>query len=279
MRVPQDRYIRLGQINTRYWAEGDHGSTVLLLHGAGSYIERWLPSFATLAAQHRVYAMDMVGHGRTDKPLSASYSWEEGAQFVKDFMTAFKVECASLVGHSMGGGIALTLALKFPAMVEKLVLVCSAGLGKEVPFVFRLAAVPVLGEMLTRPSRKGSARYLKSLVYDRAVLTDELFEIHYQMAAMPGAQQALLRMLRSSISPFGPHEDCYGPIRRGLTSINNPTLVVGGRQDKWIPVAHAQVAAEELPNARLLIFDNCGHLPMVEQTQTFNALLLEFLGS
>lgn len=279
MRAPEDRYIRVGQFNTRYWAEGDHGSTVLLLHGIGAYIERWLPSLATLATQHRVYAMDLLGHGRTDKPSSATYSWEAAAQFVKDFMAALKIERASLVGHSMGGGIALTMALKFPAMVEKLVLVCSAGLGKDMPLAFRFVVVPVLGEIITRLGRNGSARDLKTLVNGEAVLTGELFELHYQMSAQPGAQQALLKILRWGFTPFGPYERYYGPILRGLPSIHNPTLIVWGRQDPYFPLAHAQVAAKELPNARLHIFDHCGHLPMLEHAQAFDALLLEFLGS
>jgi 4,5:9,10-diseco-3-hydroxy-5,9,17-trioxoandrosta-1(10),2-diene-4-oate hydrolase len=277
--APQDRHVQVGPFNTRYWAEGDHGSTVLLLHGVGAYMERWLPSFATLATQHRVYAMDMLGHGRTEKPSSATYSWEAGAQFVKSFMSAVKIETASLVGHSMGGAIALNMALKFPAMVAKLVLACSAGLGRETPLAFRLLTVPMLGEMLTRPSRKGSAQMLKSLVQDQTVLTDELFELQYEMVAQPGAQQAFLKCVRWGFNPFGPYEHYYSPILGGLASINHPTLIVWGREDPYFPVAQAQVAAKGLPNARLHIFDHCGHLPMLEKTQQFNALLLDFLAN
>ena len=279
MQAPQDRYTKVGQFNTRYWAEGDHGSTVLLLHGVGGSIESWLPSFAALATQHRVYAMDFLGHGRADKPLSVSCTWDAAAQFVKEFMETLKIERASLVGHSMGGAVSLHFAHEFPPAVERLVLVCSAGLGKEVTLALRLASVPLLGERLMRPSREGIARELKSEVYDQAVLTDEFIELRYQMAALPGAQQALLRKLRWGFNLFGPYERYYGPILRGLPSIHNPTLIVWGRLDKWIPVAHAQVAAQRLPNARVHIFDNCGHAPMLEKTQQFNALLLDFLGS
>jgi pimeloyl-ACP methyl ester carboxylesterase len=279
MQPPQDRYVQLGQINARYWAEGDHGSTVLLLHGVGSFIERWLPSFATLTTQHRVYAVDLPGHGRTEKVLSAEYGWENGAQFVKDFMTTLKIESASLVGHSMGGGIALHFALKFPAAIEKLVLVSSAGLGKEIPLSFRLASLPVIGEMLTRPSREGSARDLRMLVYDQAVLTDELIELQYQMAALPGAQQALLKMLRWGFNPFGTYKRYYDPVLRGLASIKNPTMIIWGRQDRYTTVEHAQVAAKGLSDSRMEILDKCGHLPMLEKAQQFNALLLDFLDS
>ncbi|MCL7455503.1 MAG: alpha/beta fold hydrolase, partial [Anaerolineae bacterium] len=106
---------------------------------------------------------------------------------------------------------------------------------------------------------------------------DELIELRYQMALLPGAQQALLKMLRWGFNLFGPYERYYRPILRFLPSINKPTLIVWGRQDQWIPVAHAQVAAQGLPNARVHIFDNCGHAPMLEKTQQFNALLLDFL--
>ena len=274
---PQDRYIRVGPINTRYWAEGDRGSTVVLLHGVGGYVERWLPTFATLAARHRVYALDLLGCGRTDKPASVTYSWDTAVHFVSDFMTALGIERASLAGHSAGGGAALNMALRFPSRVDKLALVSSAGLGKEMPLPFRLLTLPVLGEALTRLSRKGSARDLEALVQGESALTDELYELQYQMAAQPGAQQALLKTLRWAFSPFGARERYYGPILRGLPSICHPTLIIWGQQDPYFPVAHAREAARRLPDARLHIFDPCGHLPMLEHAQAFNALLLEFL--
>lgn len=277
MQLPQDRYVRSGQINTRYWAEGDRGSTVVLLHGVGGYVERWLPTFATLAARHRVYAADMLGCGRTDKPSSVTYSWDTAVRFVSDFMAALGIERASLVGHSAGGGAALNMALRFPSQVEKLVLVSSGGLGKEMPLPFRFLTLPVLGEALTRLSRKGSDRELEALVQGESALTDELYELQYQMSAQPGAQQALLKTLRWAFSPFGPYERYYGPILRGLPSIRHPTLIIWGQQDPYFPVAHAREAARRLPDARLHIFDPCGHLPMLEHAQAFNALLLEFL--
>ncbi len=277
MQTPRDRYIQVEGFNTRYWVEGERGSTVLLLHGIGAYMERWLLNIQALATQHRVVALDLLGHGCTDKPLSISYSWETGVQFVKDFMAEMKLESASFVGNSMGGGIALTMALKFPEMVEKLVLVGSAGLGKKVPLVLRLATLPGLGEYFTRPSREGSARELRSYVYDPAVLTAEQYEIQYQMAAKPNAQQTFLKMLRWAFHPFGAYERYYGPICRGLASIHIPTLLVWGRQDAYFPVAIAEEVVEKLPDARLHVFDRCGHFPMIEHAEAFNSLLLEFL--
>ena len=278
MQLPQDRTIRAGQINTRYWAEGDRGSTVLLLHGVGGYVERWLPIWAALAARHRVYAPDMLGCGRTDKPSSVTYSWDTAVRFVSDLMAALGIEQASLVGHSAGGGAALLMALRFPSRVEKLVLVSSGGLGKEMPLQFRFLTLPVLGEVVTRLSPQGSDRELAALAQGEPALAGELLARHHQMAAQPGAQRALLKTLRWAFGPFGPYERYYGPILRGLPSIQQPTLIIWGQQDPYFPVAHARAAAGRLPDARLHIFDPCGHLPMIEHAQAFNALLLEFLG-
>jgi pimeloyl-ACP methyl ester carboxylesterase len=279
MKTPQDRYIKVGKINTRYWAEGSEGSPVILIHGLGGYIESWLPNFDTLATQYQVYAVDLLGHGRTEKPLDVSYTIANLTQFVSDFMAALGIEQAHVVGHSLGGAIGTRLALAFPTAVDKLVLVDSAGLGKEATIVLRIASVPFLGEMLTRPSRSGSASSGKMLVYDPEIMTDELVELNYQMAALPGAQKSFLKTLRAVGNLLGQKKSTYGPNVRGLPSITHPVLVIWGRQDKTVPVMHAEVAAKGLPNVRVKILDNCGHLPMLEHSQVFNELLLEFLSN
>ncbi len=276
--MPRNRFIQVAQINTRYWAEGNGRAAVVLVHGLGGFVETWLPSFPILTSQCRVYALDLPGHGQTDKPLSASYHVSALAHFVKDFMTTLQIERASLVGYSLGGAIVLQCALQFPHMVEKLVLVDSAGLGKEVTFLLGPAGLPVLGEILVRwASRAMLARGLRLFVRDPAVSTEESIQISYQMATRPGVPQALLKTLRALGNLGGQHEKIYGPIVRGLAQIEHPTLVIWGRQDRAVPVAHAQIAAKGLRKARLHILDNCGHFPMVEQPQAFNQVLSEFL--
>jgi 4,5:9,10-diseco-3-hydroxy-5,9,17-trioxoandrosta-1(10),2-diene-4-oate hydrolase len=275
MQPPEERYIKIGEINTRYWMAGDTGPQVLLIHGVGRFLEEWMLSFDALAAHNRVYALDLPGHGRTDKPLSASYRLVDLARFVNDFMGALDISQAHIVGHSMGGGIALQLTLQFPEAVDKLVLVCSAGLGKEATLVLRITAVPLLGEILTRPSLNGTRRLLKEFVKDPAFLTDDFVDLSYRMAALPGAQQAVLKTLRSAGNLFGQYDDTYRPIVDNLESIQCPVLLVWGRQDRVLPVAHGQAAVSGLPN----VLEDCGHLPMLEQTQKFNESILDFLSS
>ena len=279
MQAPKDQYIKIGEINTRYWAVGESGPTVVLIHGVGRFAEEWLPSIDSLAAHHRVYALDLPGHGLTDKPRSASYGLADMAGFVKAFMKALEIQEAHVIGHSLGGGISLQLVLRFPEAVEKLVLVCPAGLGKEATLVLRITAVPLLGEILTRPSLNGTKRLLKEFVNDPALLTDEFVEFNYRMAAQPGAQQAVLKTLRSAGNLFGQYEDTYRPIVNNLGTIEQPVLIIWGRQDRVLPLAHGQAAVSRFPKANLEVIDNCGHLPMFEEAKKFNELILGFLAN
>jgi pimeloyl-ACP methyl ester carboxylesterase len=276
--APRDQFCDVGQIRTRYWTDGDRGSPVVLVPGVPGYIEDWLPSIGALAARHRVYALDLVGQGLTDKPPDASYEITDLARFVRDFMTAQEIDRAHVVAHSFGGAIAIRLTLLFPEVVDRLVLVASAGLGREINPLFRLSGVPLIGNLLTRPSRSGSATFAKMLVHDPVVVTEESIERDYQMTAQPGAHQAFLRAVRTNVSLLsGQSERVYGPHLSGLASITSRVLIVWGAQDRIVPVAHAGVAAECLPSARLRVFEDCGHVPMLEQTQAFNASLLEFI--
>ncbi len=275
--MQEDRYITIGAIRTRYWAAGNQGAAIILLHGMSGYIEQWLPCFDLLASRHRVYAIDLPGHGRTDKSQTFSYSIADFAQFVRDFMAALKIERAYVVGHSLGGAIATRLALLYPDIVQKLVLISSAGLGQECALLLRIASLPLLGEKLTRPNRAGAAESAKFFVHDPSIMTAALLDRDYEMITQPGAHQAFLKTLRANGNLFGQSKSMYGPNVAGLSSIAQPVLVVWGMQDQIVPVAHAETAAKRLPNNRVQIFENCGHDPVLEHTQAFNQVLFEFI--
>lgn len=273
---PQDRFLRVGNIQARYWAEGEQGSPVVLIHGLGGYIESWWPNNMTLAREHRVYAVDLPGFGRSDKPAAWPYSLAGFVQFVHDFLQALGIDRASVAGHSLGGAIALQFTLTYPQMVDRLALVAPAGLGREAALMLRMASAPLIGEFLTRPSLSGSRMMMEELVYDRALITDADVQFDYEISAQPGGQQAFLKTLRFLGTVAGQKRSFYGPILEKLPTIKQPTLGFWGRDDKIVPVKHSE-AIRRIPNAWLQIFERCGHIPQFEHPQAFDRAMLEFL--
>ena len=270
-----DRYVDIGNITMRYRVVGS-GDPVILLHGIGGFLEYWDANIEALAQGQQVYALDMLGFGRSTKP-PAAYTLAFLAQNVQAFAHALQLDRVSLVGLSLGGGVALQFARMFPSRVRKLVLVASAGLGRRIGASLRLATLPVLGELFTRPSPAGTARAYRSIVADPRCIGDAWLNTAYQMALESGAQRTFLSALRASANVLGVRPHAYKPIVHDLPRITAPTLVVWGKQDPLVPAAYAHVAAQGLPHARLHLFHRCGHLPQLEYVDAFNQLVRTFL--
>jgi 4,5:9,10-diseco-3-hydroxy-5,9,17-trioxoandrosta-1(10),2-diene-4-oate hydrolase len=276
--MPQDQYIKVGDINTRFWALGDAGKTVVLLHGLGDCLETWIHNIDAIAEHYRVYAIDLVGYGRSDKP-SVAYSGEYFAQFVNGFLETQGIHLCALVGNSMGGGVGLRFAIQFPDKVEKLVLEASVGFGEEISIYLRLATLPFVGELLFRVSRKTVTQILNRCAYDPTRISDDWVERVYQMLAIPGAKKAILSTLRTSCNFWGIRREALRPISDNLSPLTVPTLILWGREDRVLPLAHARVAERKIPNAQLHIFESCGHVPHLERPKEFNRVVLEFLSN
>ncbi len=229
-----------------------------------------------LSEHHHVVALDLMGAGRTDKP-AVSYSAANLARFLNNFLETQGVQRASLIGSSLGGAVSLQFAIRYREKLDKLVLVSSAGLGREVALALRLSTLPLVGEMLSRPSRKGTARLLKLYVRDPAIITAEILDMSFALISLPGAHKAWLSTLRDNATLRGQRVDLLRFVLDNFRSITAPTLVVWGREDAIFPLAHAYVAERGIPNARLAVFDSCGHLPMLECAAAFNAVVSEFL--
>ncbi len=276
MQAPPDQYLKLGNINTRFWAAGEKGTPIILVHGLGGSIENWAYNIDAMAQRHRVYALDLKGFGRTDK-TPVLHEMDELRQFINDFLEVQHIAKASLVGNSLGGGLVLSLAIQSPDKVDKIVLVDTAGMGSDVIIDFKLVSIPVLGELLSRVSLKSTASLWRKIVFDSSLVTDELVEETFKLATLPGAHKALLATLRAGIGIRGQKAYLVRQVLDGLAGIKAPTLICWGQQDRIIPVAHAHIAAAKIPGARLQIFENCGHMPQLERPDEFNNLVLEFL--
>ncbi len=274
--VLQDQFVKVGSINTCYWSSGSEGSTVLLLHGLGASKENWRCSIGSLARSHRVYAVDLVGFGLTDKP-SAPYSLAYFTQFIHDLMDKLDLARSSLIGNSLGGAIALKYALCHPNRVDKLVLADSGGLGRACHPFLRLVAFPLLYRISLRQGRRRARRTMQLCYHNPRLIADEDVQVMYQRLLLPGAQEALFTTTQAFIDFRGMRDSVVRPIVDHLHTIAAPTLIIWGKQDRVAPLALARVAQERIPNARLLVIEQCGHIPQLECPDEFNAAVLELL--
>jgi pimeloyl-ACP methyl ester carboxylesterase len=279
IKMPADQYIQVDGINTRYWALGDRGSPVLFIHGQGGAIDYWYKNVFALTEHHQVYALDWVGSGKSDKPQT-TYTIDDLSQFIVHFMDAVGLDRASLIAGSVGGAIALKIALAFPDRVDKLVLIGIGGLGKEVAFPARLTSLPGVGELLNHPSPGAAKFMMQQCVYEpEPYLNDGEFLDLVLRNMSSEILQFQTRTFRTMGNFWGIKSDFWKPIRDRLSEIQSPTLIVWGKQDRAFPVSHAEVAAKGIPDAKVQLFDRCGHLPYLEYAAEFNRSVLEFLSS
>jgi len=272
-----DFYIDVNGVRTRYRQAGGGGLPVILIHGLGASAEIWSANIGALASRHRVYVPDLPGFGHTEKPEWMDYGPGAYSRFVRDFMAALGIGRAALVGHSLGGGVALRVILDDPGRVDRLILVSSAGLGREVSLPLRIASIPFFDRIFFKPPLPVFIRFLHRLVYYRAAITPEFAHLYYEMFFQPGSVRAFTSILRNIATLRGARPGILEPIREGLGAITAPALILWGRQDRILPVSQAFDAAGRIPGARLHVFERCGHMPNVEYPKEFNRLVLEFL--
>lgn len=275
MQQVEAKYLTVGQLNVHY-VEAGEGPVVLLVHGLGTSLITWYRNIDPLVeAGYRVIALDLPGHGDSDKPRDMSYDPEAAPIFLKGFLEALGVERATVVGSSAGGLLVAMFALAHPEMVEKLVLVASGGLGYEVSWFLRIVSVPGLGELLYQPRLHRTADIAKFLFHQPPPFLDEVMPEMQRVRNLPGSRFAALRAIRSSINLLGLRKQRH--ILHRLKRLPAPLMIVWGQEDVIIPVSHAASVMEELPQSVVHIISECGHWPHMEKSEEFNGHLLRFL--
>ncbi len=265
----------IDDIRVRYTQAGQ-GAPVILVHGLGSSSISWRDNFATLSERYRVYAMDLPGHGDSDKP-PIPYDSAYMVEFMRKFIAMIGHERVTLVGTSLGGGLCLLTALEHPQMISHLILSASGGLGRKVAFMLRVYTLPIVGELFSKGPLDSVSPMLKSVFYDKSHITDELLSELRRTNKLPGASETALRITRKHLGLFGIRRQSIFFQRLGELEI--PTQIFWGANDAVFPVAHARRAAEVISNCELHVFDDCGHMPHMERADDFNRLTLDFLSS
>ena len=258
------------------------GSAILFVHGLMSSSRTWTAQLDRLAAGHRVVAPDLFGHGESAKPVG-DYSLGAHAASLRDLLDTLGISSATVVGHSLGGGIALQLAYLFPERVDALVLVSSGGLGRELNPILRAATLP--GSELVLPVIASDWVHgvgdTALRVWSRIGLpaispsSDEAWRSLASLAD-GDTRRAFLATSRSVIDVGGQTVSA----QNRLSSIGSrPVMLVWGERDRIVPAAHVEAARREIPHTRVEIFSRSGHFPYLDEPDRFAAVLDDFIAA
>jgi len=284
-------FVDIGSLRVHHM-QGGHGSAVVFVHGLGSsgYME-WRHNLEEVTGRHRVFAPDLPGYGRTDKPR-VRYTVPYFARFIRRYMEDRGLRSAALVGASLGGRIALEVALEQPKLVRKLVLVNTLGLGRPkvrmAQMAYGLVTIPRVGEAVMRFTRDAltwapaamvrrvAARYSGATSDLNRTMDNIYLDDLREMYATDAFRNAYLSTLRSLVNPrslFGGHHD----VTQRLNELKIPVQLIWGADDPLFPLAHAERASSLIARCRLAVIDGAGHTPQAERPEEFNRVLHAFL--
>jgi pimeloyl-ACP methyl ester carboxylesterase len=270
--------IRLHGHDVAYRHEGE-GPVLLLIHGITSGSATWERAIRRLARDHTVIAPDLLGHGESAKPRG-DYSLGSFAAGLRDLLVALDIERATVVGHSLGGGVAMQLAYQFPERVERLVLVSSGGLGREVSFVLRAASLPgseIVLPLITSRWIAAAGGFVGGALRKAGLeLGADLEGMSQGYASLRDAQarRAFVQTVRAVIDPSGQRINASD---RLYLAAEMPSLILWGARDRIIPVRHGEAAHEAMPGSRLEVLDRGGHFPHNDDPDWFCEALRSFI--
>ena len=260
------------------YVQAGRGPVLLLIHGMAGTLENWQAVMEPLARTHTVLAPDLPGHGGS-APGGGDYSLGALAAGLRDLLVALGHERATLVGHSLGGGIAMQFSYQFPEMTERLVLVSSGGLGPEVSPILRAAALPGADLFIAATAALGSnvgATVARGLAFVGLRPTTDVAEVARGYASLVDRdrRRAFLATLRGVVGTGGQRVHAGDRLYLGE---GMPVLIIWGAQDPIIPAQHGENAHAAIPGSRLEIFEHVGHLPQLEAPARFIAVLERFM--
>ena len=255
------------------------GPVVLLLHGMAGTSATWRHVMPALAGRYTVVAPDLLGHGES-RLARGEYSVSGHANLLRDLLTALEHQRVTVIGQSFGGGVAMQLAYQFPELCERLVLVSSGGLGREVGMLLRGLSLPGADRVLSvvcspalRDAGDWLAAWLGGAGLRVAPVVEEVWS-GYAALADADTRRGFFRTLRAVIDVGG---QTVSATDRLYLASHVPTLIVWGARDSLIPVSHAVAAHEAIPGSRLEVFDDVGHFPHCEAPERFVAAVVDFI--
>jgi pimeloyl-ACP methyl ester carboxylesterase len=257
------------------------GPAILLIHGIGDNSTTWATVQAKLAQRFTVIAVDLLGHGQSDKPR-ADYSAAAYANGMRDLLSVLDIERVTVIGHSLGGGVAMQFAYQFPQLVERLVLVGAGGVTKDVNIVLRMASLPMGSEALALlrlplmlPAVQIAGRAF-GVVFGSTGWGRNLPDVLRILADLPEpmASSAFTRTLRAVVDWRG---QLVTMLDRCYLTESIPVQIIWGTHDVVVPVSHARMAHAAMPGSRLEIFERSGHFPFHDDPDRFIEVVERFI--
>ena len=265
-----EQSISLQGINLRYRDSGGSGPVLLLSSGVGQSLEFWDRQFEAFAENHRLIAWDYPAHGGSGP---ADYSVDSLAQLGVALLDALEVPQAFLVGNSLGGAVSLQMQSLAPERVQGLVLAAPAFSGPKIFPAFKLFTLPVIGTLLTKPSEKGVEMQVSGVFHPNFSPDETLIAAIRRNVFNKDGQAPFLAFMRATLSLTGVRPAVVSKLQKLYRDCSCSILIVHGREDKIIPFTQSVDSAALAANARLEVFEDCGHAPQLEWPRRFNSLL------
>lgn len=265
------RTINANGVRTRVLEAGTGPRTLILLHGIAGHLEAYMRNILPHAEHFRVMAIDMLGHGFTDKP-DRNYEIDDYVEHLKDFIDAIGEEKIHLSGESLGGWVAARFAARYPERIDRLVLNTAGGMIADPKVMERLRTLSLAA--VRAPDREATRKRLEFLMLDPSIVTEDLVEARFGVYRLPGMAHAMERIMCL--------QDMDVRLRNLLTEdelgrIQAETLVLWTTHDPTASVEVGQRLANLVPNSRFVVMENCGHWPQHEDPDTFNRIHIDFL--
>ena len=267
-------FISVDGMDVHFRDEGNKNDSIpiVLIHGTGSSLQTFDAWSDSLKVSHRVIRMDLPAYGLTGPFPDRDYSITHYTAFINDFLKVLKIKQCVLVGNSLGGQIAWNVTLEQPDKVSKLILIDASGYplkSKSVPVAFKMAKIPVIKNLLTYVTPRFLVRSsVENVYFDKSKVTDALVDRYFELTLREGNRQAFVDRLNSPKEKKSFHK---------ITSIQQPTLILWGKNDLLIPVDNAYKFHKDLPNDTLVILNDSGHVPMEENPAESLKSVIDFL--
>jgi pimeloyl-ACP methyl ester carboxylesterase len=272
-KAPEDRYVMIDHVNYHYREYPGAGPDVFLLHGFASSTYTWEKVIPYLTGRgYHVWALDMKGSGWSDKPEDTKYDTVTLMEEVNRWMDVMGLKNVVFAGNSLGGAVALLMALEHPDKTDRLILIDSAGYPIRKPFVIRLAKMPFAAEIVRLFfGRWVVKRTLKEVFYNDEMITEEQIDAYFLRLSTENSLYAKTALARSL------DFDALSSYTKRIPGIKNRTLILWGKDDAWIPLESGYRFSRDLANSKLVILPECGHIPQEEKPERTAEFMIDFI--